>query len=113
MRRLLISLLLGIGIVLLCLAGLPTSASETTPRTVANVMTVTIGGPVTRELNTAYTFTVSLVNAQAFLLSVASGESLKVVVSAGKISEMAGGTISTTSAERAVQVIRKILREKK
>jgi hypothetical protein len=69
----------------------------------------------TQEDSTSYTLPtgVSLVHSQAFRLSVASGESIKVTISAGKLSEITGGKIPTTSAEKAVQVIRTILRGKK
>lgn len=69
----------------------------------------------TQEDSTAYTLPngVSFVNSQAFKISVANGESFKIVISAGKLSEITSGTISTTSAEKAVQVIRAMLREKK
>lgn len=69
----------------------------------------------TQEDSTSYTLPngISMVNSQAFRLSVASGESIKVVISAAKLSEVTGGTIPTTSAEKAVQIIRTMLREKK
>lgn len=69
----------------------------------------------TQEDSTSYTLPngVSFVNSQAFRLSVTSGESIKVIIGAAKISEITGGTIPTTSAEKAVQVIRTMLREKK
>lgn len=69
----------------------------------------------TQEDSTSYTLPngVSMVNSQAFRLSVASGESIKVVISAAKLTEITGGKIPTTSAEKAVQVIRTMLREKK
>lgn len=69
----------------------------------------------TQEDSTAYTLPngVSFVNTQAFKISVANGESFKIAISAGKLSEITSGTISTTSAEKAVQVIRAMLREKK
>jgi hypothetical protein len=69
----------------------------------------------TQEDSTSYTLPngVSMVNSQAFKLSVASGENIKVVISAAKLSEITGGQIPTTSAEKAVQVIRTMLREKK
>lgn len=69
----------------------------------------------TQEDSTSYTLPtgVSLVHSQAFRLSVASGEAIKVTIGAAKLAEITGGTIPTTSAEKAVQVIRAMLREKK
>ena len=69
----------------------------------------------TQEDSTSYTLPngVRMVNSQAFRLSVPSGESIKVVIGAAKLSEVTGGKIPTTSAEKAVQVIRTMLREKK
>lgn len=69
----------------------------------------------TQEDSTSYTLPngISMVNSQAFRLSVASGESIKVVISAAKLTEITGGKIPITSAEKAVQVIRTMLREKK
>jgi hypothetical protein len=69
----------------------------------------------TQEDSTSYTLPtgVSLVHSQAFRLSVASGEAIKVTIGAAKLAEITGGTIPATSAEKAVQVIRAMLREKK
>jgi len=69
----------------------------------------------TQEDSTSYTLPtgVSMVHSQAFRLSVASGEAIKVTIGASKLAEITGGTILTTSAEKAVQVIRTMLREKK
>ncbi len=69
----------------------------------------------TQEDSTSYTLPtgVSLLKAQAFSLSVASGERIKVTIGAMKLTEITGGTIPTTSAEKAVSVIRAMLREKK
>lgn len=69
----------------------------------------------TQEDSTSYTLpnNVRMVTSQAFRISVASGESIKVIISAAKLSEITRGTIPTTSAEKAVQVIRTMLREKK
>jgi len=69
----------------------------------------------TQEISTSYTLPtgVRMVSAQAFRLSVASGEHIDVTVNAAKLSEVTGGSIPTTGAEKAVQVIRTMLREKK
>jgi hypothetical protein len=69
----------------------------------------------TQEDSTSYTLPsgISMVHSQAFRISVSSGESIKVVIDAKKLGEITKGTIPTTSAEKAVQVIRAMLREKK
>lgn len=69
----------------------------------------------THEISTSYKLPngKSLVHAQAFRLSVVSGESIQVTIGAEKLEELTGGTIPTTDAEKAVQVIRTMLREKK
>lgn len=69
----------------------------------------------TQEVSTSYTLPngVSMVSAQAFKLSVASGESISVTINSTKLAQVTGGTILTTGAEKAVQVIRTMLREKK
>jgi hypothetical protein len=69
----------------------------------------------THEISTSYRLPngKSLVHAQAFRLSVVSGESIQVTIGAEKLEKLTGGTIPTTGAETAVQVIRTMLREKK
>jgi hypothetical protein len=69
----------------------------------------------THEISTSYKLPngKSLVHAQAFRLSVVSGESIQVTIGAEKLEEITGGSIPTTDAEKAVQVIRTMLREKK
>ena len=68
----------------------------------------------THEISTSYKLPngKSLVHAQAFRLSVVSGENIQVTIGSAKLAELTGGTIPTTEAETAVQVIRTILRDK-
>jgi len=51
--------------------------------------------------------------AQKFRLSVSSGESIEVVINPQTIADTFSGTLQPTGAERAVQVIRTMLRSKK
>jgi hypothetical protein len=69
----------------------------------------------TREISTSYKLPSgkSLVHAQAFLLSIVSGDKVEVTIGAEKLQQLTGGTIPTTDAESAIQVIRSMLREKK
>jgi len=68
----------------------------------------------THEISTSYKLPngKSLVHAQAFRLSVVSGDNIQVTIGSAKLAELTGGTIPTTEAETAVQVIRTILRDK-
>ena len=69
----------------------------------------------TKEDSTSYTLPTGtrMVHSQAFSMSVSSGESIKVTIDSDKLAEITKGTIPITSAEKAVQVIRTMLREKK
>jgi hypothetical protein len=69
----------------------------------------------TREISTSYTLpnNQKLVSAQAFSVQVPSGDAIKVVVSASKLEEMTGAKLPPTGAEKAVDVIRTMLRSKK
>lgn len=69
----------------------------------------------THEISTSYKLPNgrSLVHAQAFRLSVVGGENIQVTIGAEKLAGITGGDIPTTGAEKAVQVIRTMLREKK
>jgi hypothetical protein len=58
--------------------------------------------------------TVQLNSAETFVLTTSGGTSVEAVLSDPKLIElMGGGEIPTTNAERAIQVVRKMLREKK
>jgi hypothetical protein len=74
-----------------------------------------IASVATREISTSYKLPSgkSLVHAQAFLLSIVSGDKVEVTIGAEKLQQLTGGTILTTDAESAIQVIRSMLREKK
>jgi hypothetical protein len=70
----------------------------------------------TKEAATSYTLPtgVKLTSAQQFRISVSSGEAIEVVVDFPKLSELTGGNkIPETGSEKAVSVIRAMLREKK
>lgn len=69
----------------------------------------------TREVSTSYTLPnkQSLVSAQAFSIQVPSGDAIKVVVSATKLQQITGAQLPPTGAEKAVDVIRTMLRSKK
>ncbi len=55
----------------------------------------------------------SMVHAQVFRLTAVSGEKIEVTIGSPKLSEELSGTFPETGAEKAVQVIRVMLREKK
>jgi len=76
----------------------------------ADIVSVT-----TQEESSSYTLQngLKMVHAQAFRISVASGESISYVIGAEKLKELTDGKIPTTEAERAILVIRKLLRERK
>jgi len=69
----------------------------------------------TREISTSYTLpdNKKLVSAQAFAVQVPSGDAISVVVSAAKLEELTGARLPSTGAEKAVEVIRTMLRSKK
>ena len=69
----------------------------------------------TREISTSYTLpnNQKLVSAQAFAVQVPSGDAISVVVSATKLEELTGARLPWTGAEKAVEVIRTMLRSKK
>jgi hypothetical protein len=69
----------------------------------------------TQEESSSYTLQsgLKMVYAQEFRISVASGESISYVIGAEKLKELTDGQIPTTEAERAILVIRKLLRERK
>ncbi|HVW60534.1 MAG TPA: hypothetical protein VHC48_10875 [Puia sp.] len=54
-----------------------------------------------------------LIKTQAFRLSVASGEHIRIIIDAHQVKTMTRGEIPSTGAEAAVKVIRSMLREKK
>ena len=54
-----------------------------------------------------------MIHAQAFRLSVVSGDNIEVTIGSSKLEEITGGTLPETGAENAVRVIRAQLREKK
>ena len=57
---------------------------------------------------------VQLNAAETFVLTTSGGTSIEMVLRDPKLIEMmGGGNIPTTEAERAIQVVRKMLREKK
>ncbi len=76
----------------------------------ADIVSVT-----TQEDSSSYTLQngVKMVYAQSFRISVASGESISYVIAADKLTDLTDGNIPTTEAERAILVIRKLLRERK
>lgn len=76
----------------------------------ADIVSVT-----TQEESSSYTLPngSKMVHAQSFRISVASGESISYVIGAEKLERLTDGKIPTTEAERAVLVIRKLLRERK
>lgn len=53
------------------------------------------------------------VNAQKFRLSVASGERIEILINPQIVADMSHGKLPATGAERAVSVIRAMLRDKK
>ena len=58
--------------------------------------------------------TIQLNAAETFVLTTSGGTSVETVLKDPKLIEMmGGGDIPTTEAERAIQVVRKMLREKK
>jgi len=69
----------------------------------------------TKETSTSYTLPngTKLTQSQQFRLSVTSGEAIEVFIDSGKLSEVTKGKIPTEEAEKAVQVIRTILKGKK
>jgi len=54
-----------------------------------------------------------LIHVQEFRLSVASGESIRVTINPYQIAENKSAQLPPTGAERAVSVLRNMLREKK
>jgi len=56
---------------------------------------------------------VKLTHSQEFRLSLSNGEAISVIISTGKLSKLTGGTIPTSEAEKAIQIIRKMLKDKK
>jgi hypothetical protein len=69
----------------------------------------------TSETSTSYVLPngVKLKQSQEFRLSITNGEAIKVFIDSGKLSQMTDGDIPTEEAERAVQMIRTILRDKR
>ncbi|MCA9996997.1 MAG: hypothetical protein KDE56_14665 [Anaerolineales bacterium] len=70
----------------------------------------------TKEDSTSYTLPtgVSLTHSQAFRMSVSSGDTINIVIGAAELGKITGGgKVPTTAAEKAIQVIRTMLREKK
>lgn len=70
----------------------------------------------TQELASSYTLPtgVKLTHAQQFRISVSSGEAIEVVIGADKLRKVTGDDeIPDTGAEKAVSVIRAMLRDKK
>ncbi len=51
--------------------------------------------------------------AETFALTTSGGTSIEVILKDPKLVEMVGGDIPTTFAEKAIQAVRKMLREKK
>jgi hypothetical protein len=76
----------------------------------ADIVSVT-----TQEESSSYTLPngSKMILTQEFRISVASGESITYVIGAEKLEKLTDGKIPTTEAERAVLVIRKLLRERK
>ncbi len=75
-----------------------------------------IVGVSTQELASSYTLPtgVKLTHAQQFRISVTSGEAIEVVIGADKLRKVTGDDeLPDTGAERAVSVIRAMLRDKK
>jgi hypothetical protein len=54
-----------------------------------------------------------LVHAQEFKLSVASGESIRIVINPYQIAKAENAQLPPSGAEKAVSVLRNMLREKK
>jgi hypothetical protein len=69
----------------------------------------------TQEESSSYTLQngLKMVHEQEFRISVASGESISYVIGSKELKELTDGQIPTTEAERAILVIRKLLRERK
>ncbi|MGE0127253.1 MAG: hypothetical protein AB7U82_04020 [Blastocatellales bacterium] len=69
----------------------------------------------TQEISTSYTLPngVSCVQAQAFRVSIVNGENIQVMTGASALAEITGGSLPSNGSEKAVQVIRKMLREKR
>jgi hypothetical protein len=69
----------------------------------------------TREVSTSYTLPngQKLVSAQTFSVQVPSGDAISVVVSAAKLQEMTAAQLRSSGADKAVEVIRAMLRTKK
>jgi hypothetical protein len=75
-----------------------------------------IVGVSTQELASSYTLPigVKLTYAQQFRISVTSGEAIEVVIGADKLRKATGDDeLPDTGAEKAVSVIRAMLRDKK
>ncbi|CAN5752833.1 hypothetical protein BH10BAC3_BH10BAC3_11950 [soil metagenome] len=69
----------------------------------------------TSETSTSYVLPngVKLTRSQEFRLSLSNGEAIKVFIDSGKLNQVTKGNIPTEEAEKAVQIIRTILRDKK
>lgn len=69
----------------------------------------------TEEFSTNYTLPDGqrLIKTQAFRLSVASGENIRIIIDSHQVRTMIRGDIPSTGAEAAMKVIRSMLREKK
>jgi hypothetical protein len=69
----------------------------------------------TNETSTSYTLPngTKLTHSREFRLSLSNGEAIQVFIDSGKLTKITQGNIPTEEAEKAVQIIRKILKEKK
>jgi len=69
----------------------------------------------TSETSTSYILPngVKLTRSQEFRLSLSNGEAIRVFIDSGKLNKITNGNIPTEEAEKAVQIIRTILRDKK
>lgn len=69
----------------------------------------------TSENSTSYTLPngIKLTHSQEFRLSISNGDAIRVTINAEKLSKITNGKIPTDEAEKAVKVIRTMLKEKK
>lgn len=69
----------------------------------------------TNEMSSSYKLPSgnSLVHAQAFRISAVNGESIEVIIGTSQIRKITGGAMPETGAEKAVAVIRSMLRDNK
>lgn len=76
---------------------------------------VDIASVSTSEISSSYKLPngKSLVHAQVFRLTAVNGEKIEVTIGASKLNENINGKLPETGAEKAVQVIRVMLRDKK